>query len=246
MSDKNNTTVTADEKGIFPEAYNTALSTIEDATILPVQETQKLSARDKILSAATAAFLKKGIRSVTMDSIAKTAGVSKRTVYELFEGKDTLAVATIKKMIRDKNKEIIEIIGNTDSVIEALVVLLEIESRHMENTPPALEQDMMLYYPLVTASMGSDKENLDEYSATCTFLKKGMEQGVLRKDLNVTLIDNFLRELVSITHSSYRIKALNPQKKEILQNIFLPYFRGICTKKGMTLMEKYFEHLKEN
>lgn len=210
------------------------------------QDTFKISSREKILNAATEAFLQKGIRSVTMDSIAKTAGVSKRTVYELFEGKDTLAVATIKKMILDKNKAMIDIIGNTDNVIEALVVVLENESKHMQSIPPALEQDMMLYFPSVSASLIIEMEEVNEYSATYAFIKKGIEQGVLNKDLKVNLVDSFLHELVGILHTSYRIKALNPTKDELLENVFLPYFRGICTKKGLGLMEKYFENLKED
>ncbi len=206
----------------------------------------KLSAEDKILKAATEAFLQRGIRSVTMDYIAKAAGVSKRTVYEHFEGKDTLAVATIKRMIIEKNKAIIEIIGNTENVIEALVIVLENESKYMQNIPPALEHDLLLYFPSVSVSLIFETEKINEYSATYTFIKKGIEQSVFRRDLNISLVDSFLHELVSVIHTSYRIKALNPPKNAILENIFLPYFRGICTKKGLTLMDKYFENLQEN
>ncbi|GAB1405015.1 hypothetical protein MASR1M74_21940 [Lentimicrobium sp.] len=43
-----------------------------------------METRDKIIATASGLFLKMGIRNITMDQIATEAGVSKRTIYELF------------------------------------------------------------------------------------------------------------------------------------------------------------------
>ena len=49
-----------------------------------------IRSRAAILDAATALFLRDGFRATTMDNIAETAGVSKRTVYNNFADKETL------------------------------------------------------------------------------------------------------------------------------------------------------------
>jgi TetR/AcrR family transcriptional regulator, cholesterol catabolism regulator len=204
-----------------------------------------LTAQEKIINAAIEAFQVYGIKSVTMDSIAQAAGVSKRTVYELFADKDALAVATIKQMIIENNKQIIELIGNTENVIEALFLAMESESKRRSSISPAFQTDMMKYHSEVTAEFLADRDKMCEFSAGFTFLQKGIEQGVIRKDLKLEIVDTFLHDMIGVVHQSQRLKLLNPVKEDIINNIFLPYFRGICTRKGLSLMDKYFENLAE-
>lgn len=204
-----------------------------------------MTPEEKIIEAAMAAFQLRGIKSVTMDSIAQAAGVSKRTVYELFVDKDTLVVQVLGRMIIKNNKYLIEIIGNTSNVIEAMFQIMEQESLRRDEMPHMLMQDMHKYFPLVNAAFFSDPEKMCEYSPTYTFLQKGTEQGIIRKDLSIDLVDNFLHELLGIVHTSERLKQLKPTKQDIINNVFMPYFRGICTRKGMTLMEKYFVNMNE-
>lgn len=204
-----------------------------------------MTPEEKIIEAAMAAFQLKGIKSVTMDSIAQDAGVSKRTVYELFVDKDTLVVQALGKMIIKNNKYLVDIIGNTSNVIEAMFLIMEKEASRRDEMPHLLMQDMHKYYPFVNAAFFSDPQKMCEYSPTYTFLQKGSEQGIIRKDINIEFVDNFLHELLGIVHTSQRLKQLNPSKEDLLNNVFMPYFRGICTKKGITLMEKYFVNMNE-
>lgn len=204
-----------------------------------------MTQREKIIEAAMEAFTLKGIKSVTMDSIAQSAGVSKRTVYELFQDKDALVVETIGQMITDHNKNMIEIIGNTSNVIEAMFIIMEKEANRKLTTSPLLHEDMKKYYSMVNEAYFSQPEKICEYSATYTFLQKGIEQGLIREELRIDFVDSFLHELIGIAHNSDRLKLLKPTKQTFMDNVFMPYFRGICTRKGLNLMEKYFENLTE-
>jgi TetR/AcrR family transcriptional regulator, mexJK operon transcriptional repressor len=55
-----------------------------------VVDPRVIRSRAAILSAATTLFLRDGYVATTMDDIAETAGVSKRTVYNNFVDKDAL------------------------------------------------------------------------------------------------------------------------------------------------------------
>ena len=48
--------------------------------------------RKRIIETAMGLFSKQGIRSVTMDDIAATFGISKRTLYEVFADKESLLI----------------------------------------------------------------------------------------------------------------------------------------------------------
>lgn len=204
-----------------------------------------MTPKEKIIDAAIKAFTVRGIKSVTMDSIAQTAGVSKRTVYELFEDKDSLVIEALGQMIINHNKAMINIIGHTENIIEALFLIIEKEARRQAEISPLLVQDMEKYFPLVNAAFFKDPQKICMYSATYTFLQSGIDQGIIRKELKLEFVDTFLHEIIRMVHLSDRIRLLNPAKEDYLNNMFLPYFRGICTRKGMMLMEIYFDNLTE-
>lgn len=53
----------------------------------------ELSARERILATANELFYRKGVRAIGVDTIVERSGVSKTTLYRLFESKDALIAA---------------------------------------------------------------------------------------------------------------------------------------------------------
>lgn len=201
-----------------------------------------MDTRARILEKASEMFLSMGIRSVTMDAIASELGISKRTIYELFHDKDDLVVQALRQMIISHNNEMLGIITGSDNVIEAIVLIMRMESQKRMHFTKVFAEDIKKYYPVVYTSFYSCKESLKEFSASYRLLEKGIKEGIFRKGLRINLVDNFLHEVINLMHNSERIRMMNPQGAEVLDNIFLPYFRGLCTRKGLELMDKYFEN----
>lgn len=54
--------------------------------------------RDKIIRSAEERFFEDGYRKVTMDEIASDLGISKKTLYKYFSGKESIATAVIEKI----------------------------------------------------------------------------------------------------------------------------------------------------
>ena len=54
--------------------------------------------RERIIEQAAKMFAEQGIKSIRMDDIAKALGVSKRTLYEMFEDKEELLYLSIRFM----------------------------------------------------------------------------------------------------------------------------------------------------
>lgn len=54
---------------------------------------EKILAREKIIDAANRLFYAEGIRAVSVDAIAETAGLTKKTLYYHFDSKDELVAA---------------------------------------------------------------------------------------------------------------------------------------------------------
>jgi len=82
---------------------------------------RKLETREKILNAAGNLFIREGLKSITMDTIALKLGVSKRTIYENFTSKEELIREfLLENMLKHKN-ELLSIVNRSENVIEALI-----------------------------------------------------------------------------------------------------------------------------
>ena len=53
----------------------------------------ELSARERILATANELFYREGVRAIGVDTVVERSGVSKTTLYRLFESKDALIAA---------------------------------------------------------------------------------------------------------------------------------------------------------
>ncbi|MFF0221381.1 TetR/AcrR family transcriptional regulator [Streptomyces sp. NPDC004629] len=58
----------------------------------------KASPRDRLLDAAAGLFYRDGV-SIGVEALCRTAGVSKRSMYQLFDGKDEVLAASLQRRI---------------------------------------------------------------------------------------------------------------------------------------------------
>jgi AcrR family transcriptional regulator len=200
-----------------------------------------MEVRDKILNFALEKFLELGIRNVTMDSIALELGVSKRTIYELFQDKENLVIECIGNLILKTNEENLKIVEKTENAIEAIFLITRCQKDNSEQFTKVFIEDMKKFLPAVNASFYAKKEQLKKYSAYYQILEKGIRQGFIRNDIRIELVDTFMQELISFIHNNERVNMLKPSEEDMRNNIFMPYIRGICTDEGLKLIHKYFD-----
>ncbi|HPK04621.1 MAG TPA: TetR/AcrR family transcriptional regulator [Bacteroidales bacterium] len=204
-----------------------------------------METREKILAKASEMLLSLGIRNVTMDLLSESLGMSKRTIYEHFRNKEELVIESIHFIIVENNKELLEIIESSENVVEAIYLITLRQEQYRREFPKVFVEDIKKYFPLVQASFFSNKDRLKQFSASYTLLEKGLKEEIFCKDLRINLVDNFIHEIISMIHTSDRIRLLKPSDREVACSIFIPYLKGICTAKGLKLMDKYFDELSD-
>lgn len=70
-------------------------------------------------------FSQHGIKSVSMDDIARNMGISKRTIYEFFEDKETLLVKGIEYNHKKMKQVLTELEEGPYSVVEEIILFYE-------------------------------------------------------------------------------------------------------------------------
>jgi AcrR family transcriptional regulator len=195
--------------------------------------------KKRILSKSQELYFTRGIRSVTMDEIAASLGISKKTIYLHFRDKRCLVEAsTICFLEQEKcaEKKIYEVSINP---IDEIILSTQLMREMLANVNPAIFHDLQKYYPQSWKHYLAYKEGFR--NVVLRNLNEGIKQGLYREDINPTIMANLRIESVDM---AFNPEAFPPREFNILdvQLAFIEHFlRGIVTEKGL----KTYEEIKQ-
>lgn len=194
--------------------------------------------KQHILKEAGMMFSKYGIRSITMDYIASELGVSKRTLYEIFQDKDDLVYQAIIEGTKEHRKMCQNIIRESSNIIEAIYKIGKFNHELFAKINPLFFEDLKKYHFSIYNKFHQNGD-LRDYELTRTLFEKGKKEGIIRNDINIDLLNIIIHKLIDIIHDD-DLKFYD--NDEILKTVFIPFIIGVSTEKGRILVEKYFSN----
>lgn len=203
-----------------------------------------MDTRTKILSEASVLFSKMGIRSITMDYLAEHLGMSKRTIYENFKEKDEIVLHSLIMGLNEHSQMINRMIEESSNVIEAIYSIGKKSHEVMSQINPVFFHDLKKYYKNIYELL-IEKGGVTSTDSNLMLLKKGINEGIFKKELNIELVNVFLQKIMEFFHdeSTFYV-AERFSKKDVLTSIIKPYLTGICTDKGVEILNKHEDLLK--
>ncbi len=195
-----------------------------------------MDTRERILQGATDLFKKNGIKSVTMDDIAKSLGMSKRTIYENFIDKKELIEAILKMTLEQSLVYHIDILDKADNIYMALYQFSIVQRQIISSTNPQVFVDLRKYYK---DTMSELEETVKSHTIQICkgILKKGIDDGMFCDQIDIELTSQLLFEF-SILACTIADDG-KYEYRDILMALFNPYLRGISTRKGFEYMNNY-------
>lgn len=197
-----------------------------------------MDSKMNILQGASAMFLRYGIKSVTMDDIAREIGISKKTLYQYVENKADLIEQAMQIFIDEEKDMIVQIHERADDAIHEMVILTKHITQMLREMPIGLIYDLQKYYRKCWEMMDSYKRT-HLYGVIKTNIDRGIEQGVYRGDINSDIIAKlYVGKTSAITNED--IFPLRNYKKDILFRQYISYhLHGIASSKGLKLLTKH-------
>ena len=107
--------------------------------------TSRVDLRERIILSAVELFTTKGIKSITMDEIAASLGISKRTLYEVFPDKETLLEECILKSQKDGDIFVKGVIETSGNVLEVLLRCYQWSIERFQATNKKFFEDIKKY-----------------------------------------------------------------------------------------------------
>jgi len=193
---------------------------------------------DRIIEGGEDLFLKAGIKSVTMDDIAKHLGMSKKTIYQFFKDKNELVNALVSKKLRKDEDNMCDIINQSGNVIEKMINMMKCSEDIFSRINPIVIHDMQKYHPEAWKQFQDFK--LDVIVGTLEeLLTEGIKQGYIRTNIDVKILARMRVAQVELGFDT-KLFPISEFRTWHVQFQFLEHFIfGICTLKGHKLLNKY-------
>lgn len=144
-----------------------------------------MSQRERIIERTAEMFVELGIKSIRMDDIAHTLGVSKRTLYEMFTDKEELIYLCMKYLSDEQIRMVADAMSSCDDKLEALFngfrLILDSGERHHR-----MMTNLKKFYPAIYDRLRS--ENIrGGVSRLREVIFNYVDLGLINRNINVDL-----------------------------------------------------------
>ena len=138
-------------------------------------------------------FLKYGVKSVTMDDLAKGLGISKKTLYLSFADKKDVVMKFVEYSIAHhqaclvKAKEIVDGSNAIDTLLKVSQLLISSQNK----INPNVNYDLQKYYPEAWAKVKRFRQE-HVFTHIRQNIIQGISEGIYRTDFNIEVICHLL------------------------------------------------------
>lgn len=199
----------------------------------------RASLRERIIEKAMQDFSKHGIRAVKMDTLARELGISKRTMYEIFEDKESLLFEGIKVYGERKREYMHSYAEEGHDVIDIIMEAYHMKVEEVRAVNPDFYLDLMKYPRLAQYIKEAQQKSREGFLA---FMKRGVDDGYFRPDVNYELVPHIFDALGQYILTNSLVQQYSVE--ELFSNCFLIALRGFCTDKGLHTIDKLMAEAK--
>ena len=192
--------------------------------------------KEDITQKALTYFLQYGFKSFTMDDLANSFGISKKTLYEQFASKNDLVEATLDYAL-EMSCQVDKLVSGEGSVIENVFrSQREVQNLFNFNSSKPI-WELKKYFPKTYERMDMEFIKSDALLID-KLLEKGWEEGLFRKDINVSFYKVFYSSVQRLRTFSDTFDEKEFPFWDTIYTVMEYFFRIIVNEKGLQELEK--------
>ncbi len=205
---------------------------------LNLPQKSKNEMKEKILDKAKELFCQFGYKTVTMDEVAAQLGISKKTLYEVYDSKSKLIQAVVDSLQQDIDAEVEASIDEKNNAIEQVFSTM----RHMDRlfglmNSRQLQRELKKYYFKISQNLNYNiRERIKKY--LYRNIQQGIAEGLYRSELDIQFMFHFFIGVVQNEVSDEIYPENKFTTKEIGENHMEYIVRIMATPKGVAMLEK--------
>jgi AcrR family transcriptional regulator len=192
---------------------------------------EDIDIKKKIIRGAETLFTKYGIRSISMDDIARHLSVSKKTLYQHFEDKEDIVTTAVQSHIERIMGEFDAQQATAVDAIDEIAKISQCLKRTMSEINPSLMFDLEKYHPRAWSVWVENKKKFIRESVIRN-LKRGVEEGSFRPEMDLEIMATMRMELVQLAFDDRIFPTSHFKVTDVQLQIFEHFVFGLLTEKG--------------
>jgi TetR/AcrR family transcriptional regulator, cholesterol catabolism regulator len=183
-------------------------------------------------------FMRYGIKSITMDDVARELGISKKTLYQFVENKDDLVMKVLERHIEEDRSLCTAMFDKAANAIEEIAFVIETNTQQLRQMKANIVYDLQKYHRDAWEMMRNYQWGF-MYDVVRNNLERGIAEGLYRNDFNVDIVT----KIHIVTSFQLFDESIFPQDKYPLEVIFreflMHYLYGILSEKGLSIVKTH-------
>lgn len=194
--------------------------------------------KERILAEAERLFWKYGIRSVTMEDIAKELGISKKTIYQHFPDKEQILYQVIQHKTSRSQSEMECMVIDAANPIEEILSVLNMMQKNADQISPNLLMDIKRYYPQAFSLFRQYKEG-QIMRSILENIQKGVVEELYRADINPAILARLRVEQIELAFNHDLFPSDQYSMHDVQSELIHHFVRGMLTEKGFEVYNQY-------
>lgn len=192
---------------------------------------------NQIIQKASELFKSYGIKSISMDDIAKHLGISKKTLYRYVADKQELVGKALSRDFKANEKKIEVLLKPKMNAIEEVLSLVRFFIELHQSHSPNMIFDLQKYYPEIYKEFRINRKKKLQLFYNMNF-KKGIDEGLYRKNMNVSVVKRIIILLSEIIIESDSFTIEEIASPAFIKEMYSYHLHGIVSENGLKILEK--------
>lgn len=199
-----------------------------------------MTQREKVVTCVSQMIKTLGIKSVRMDDVAASLGMSKRTLYEMFGDKEELLGESIIYLMEQYRKSIFQQVASCDNMMEVLLRSIKLLGSYgfADGMERRLAHNLNKFYPNVYDKV--QRKNAEQGLESLRYaLDKCLAEGYIDPIVDVELMAKlfFATSGVLLMGDSIVIPD-EVSREEAFGAMSVNFLRGLASEKGLKVIDE--------
>ena len=200
-----------------------------------------MTQKERVIAHVAEMIKQMGVRSIRMDDVASSLGMSKRTLYEMFGDKEELLYQSVLYISEQHARETLTKVEGYTNSLEMLFMCssaMILNSGLPSDAQRRLVMNIKKFYPDIY-----EKLRIYHTEMGLKLLQGAIEQcsreGFIEPTVDVELMTRlFFSAMTSIEYDNAMVIPAEVTREEAYGALFVNFFRGISTQKGVAEIDR--------
>lgn len=193
----------------------------------------------RILEGAQRLIFSHGVATWTMEDLAHELGISKKTLYVHFAGKEAIVAALVENLGRLTHTRLESVVGHADlNCIEKLCALIQVVASIFSRLTPGKLRELQRHHPAAYARIDEIRaRNIPLFFGR--LLRQGVAEGIVNPAIDIPFATEFWLQAVRGLLDPDTLERTGLSPSQTIVKALRIYFQGLLTPAGQARFESH-------